>query len=347
MMESKRIHFIDFAKGFAIVTIVMFHLLQKLNLSPLIQSAIEFGGSGVHLFFMLSGFGLYLSKQRSAEEFYRRRFGKIYLPYFLVLTISLLVNFLVPIYDDGFQAYFAGIFLYQMFFGHFMEAFGGHFWFISSIIQLYLLFPLFAFLHRKLGDKKFLGLSIIVSTTYWSLLAYFGLLMDRSWTCSFFQFFWVFSLGMVLANRYKTKGIEFWSYNYKVYVLLAISGVSVATILLLKWGMIGKVFNDIPVFIGYTSIAILAYKISEKFSIKAVRILSKIGDYSYSIYLIHVLVISLLLYVLEAASIDRNFVIIILFVPFILLGSWIYAKLSVVFSRFIHKLFSFSNRRIL
>ncbi|HEB62824.1 MAG TPA: acyltransferase [Bacteroidetes bacterium] len=343
-MESKRIHFIDFAKGFAIFTIVLFHLLQKIHLSPLFQSAIEFGGSGVHLFFMLSGFGLFMSKRRSPLEFYQRRFAKIYLPYFLVLTISLLVNFLVPLYHDGFQAYLAGIFLYQMFFGHFMEAFGGHFWFISTIIQLYLLYPLFAYLHQKLGDKKFLLLSLFVSASYWVFLSYFDLLLDRSWTCSFLQFFWVFSLGMVLANQYKTSGFEFWSFNCKVYILLAIVGVSVATVLLIHWGMVGKVFNDIPVFVGYTSIAIIAYKFSIRFSSKSFQIFSKIGEYSYSIYLVHVLIISLLLYALEAASIDRNFIIIILFVPFIFLASWVYAKLSIVFTRFIEKLFSYSNR---
>ncbi len=343
MAITKRINFLDFAKGYAILTIVLFHLFQKLTLSPIFEKAIEFGGSGVHLFFMLSGFGLMMSKKTSLGTFYKRRFMKVYLPYFLVLTICLLVNFLIPIYpNDGFEAFFAGIFLYQMFYEGFMEAFGGHFWFISAIIQFYLLFPVLSHFHEKFGNKFFLIGSITISILYWILLYGMGYMDIRNWAGSFLQFLWVFSLGMVLAKMYKERGFEFWSYSYKYYLLIAVVGISVAAFSILKMGMVGKVFNDIPVFFGYTSLCIIAFKLIKKRAPQLIHMFEKVGDYSYSIYLTHALVITLALFYLESASIDRNFWIVLSIVPVILLASWIYEKISVFFTKSVQKLLLFT-----
>ena len=338
-MTNRRISFIDFAKGYAIITIVLFHLLQKLNLSPIMMSAIEFGGSGVHLFFMLSGFGLLIAKKRSPLEFYKRRFSKVYLPYFLVLTICLLTNFLIPIYpDDGIEAYLAGVFLYQMFFGEFMEAFGGHFWFISAIIQFYIMFPLLSYIHEKIGNKKLMIGATLVSAVYWSFLYYYGYAEFRNWAGSCFQFLWVFALGMVLADKYKKDGLKFWDVGNLPLVFISVFGVSLAAIFVVYMGYEGRVLNDIPAFFGYTSICILFYKLSNQLPSIIKSSIEVVGDYSYSIYLVHALVISLALYILEAAEIDRNFWIIMTFVPIILLASWIYEKISFVFTSYIQKL---------
>ncbi|MBK8194736.1 MAG: acyltransferase family protein [Lewinellaceae bacterium] len=61
MNSRGRITYIDFARGYAIFTIVCYHGLQRADLPGLWQKAIVFGGTGVHLFFLLSGFGLGLS----------------------------------------------------------------------------------------------------------------------------------------------------------------------------------------------------------------------------------------------------------------------------------------------
>ena len=53
---SMRYEYIQFAKGYAIFTIMLFHVLQRLVLPEILQKAIVFGGTGVHLFFLLSGF---------------------------------------------------------------------------------------------------------------------------------------------------------------------------------------------------------------------------------------------------------------------------------------------------
>lgn len=84
-MNQRRIEYIDFAKGFAILSIVIFHYCQP-YLSGAWAKAIMIGGTGVHLFFVLSGFGLGLSSQMSSIlGFYKKRFSKILIPYYFAI----------------------------------------------------------------------------------------------------------------------------------------------------------------------------------------------------------------------------------------------------------------------
>ena len=57
----QRLEVIDFLRGFSIFTIVLMHLLQSYPIPPFLMAASSFGGAGVHVFILCSGFGLYLS----------------------------------------------------------------------------------------------------------------------------------------------------------------------------------------------------------------------------------------------------------------------------------------------
>lgn len=95
-MNTKRFELVDFLKGFSIFTIVVMHLLQPIFSSGVMSKAIAFGGAGVHVFILCSGFGLYLSylhKPLPYGQFLRRRFIKIYIPYIIVITISAIIPF--------------------------------------------------------------------------------------------------------------------------------------------------------------------------------------------------------------------------------------------------------------
>jgi peptidoglycan/LPS O-acetylase OafA/YrhL len=62
---KNKIEVIDFIKGYSILTIVLFHYFQGIQLSSLFSKAINFGGTGTHTFLFCSGFGLYLSHLRN------------------------------------------------------------------------------------------------------------------------------------------------------------------------------------------------------------------------------------------------------------------------------------------
>ena len=202
----KKIEYIDFAKGYAIFTIVLYHALQRVALPGVLQKAIVFGGTGVHLFFLLSGFGLGLSKSPvSTTLFYKRRLTKVWLPYVLALTVSLLAASAFGLFPDGWQAWLAGVGLYQMFYEPWILSFGGHFWFISAIVQFYLAFPLLMPVKQKTGNNvRFVALALAVSVAWWLAVYFLGKGDLRTWNSFFLQFLWEFALGMALADAFQS-----------------------------------------------------------------------------------------------------------------------------------------------
>lgn len=82
---------IDFLRGYSIFTIVLMHLMQRYSLPSWAMKATSFGGSGVHVFILCSGFGLYLSylnKSLGYKDFLRKRFGRIYWPMAVVCLFT-------------------------------------------------------------------------------------------------------------------------------------------------------------------------------------------------------------------------------------------------------------------
>lgn len=77
----QRLDVVNFLRGYSIFTIVLMHLLQSYPLPGWAMKATSFGGAGVHVFILCSGFGLYLSylnKPLDYKAFLRKRFGRVY-----------------------------------------------------------------------------------------------------------------------------------------------------------------------------------------------------------------------------------------------------------------------------
>ena len=136
---GKRIMLVDYLKGFSIFTIALMHLMSYMPSipSPIITlSAI--GGTGVHVFFLCSGIGLYTSylhHKTGFAAFLKKRFFKIYAPYILVVIVSFMLPWMYT-GDDKCAALLSHIFLFKMFIPQFEESFGTHVWFVSTIFQL-------------------------------------------------------------------------------------------------------------------------------------------------------------------------------------------------------------------
>ena len=77
----QKLDIVNFLRGYSIFTIVLMYLIQSYSLPTWAMKAISFGGAGVHVFILCSGFGLYLSylnKPLIYKDFLRKRFGRIY-----------------------------------------------------------------------------------------------------------------------------------------------------------------------------------------------------------------------------------------------------------------------------
>lgn len=139
----QKLDVVNFLRGYSIFTIVLMHLMQSYPLLSWAMKATSFGGAGVHVFILCSGFGLYLSylnRPLGYRDFLRKRFGRIYWPMAVVCLATAVWMFfqgkevLIPLLGN--------LFLFKMFVPELESSMGGQMWFISTIIQFYIAWPL-------------------------------------------------------------------------------------------------------------------------------------------------------------------------------------------------------------
>ena len=246
---------ITFMKGYAIFTIVIFHLFQNTNVPWVVERALAFGGTGVHTFFLLSGFGLYLSHLRrplSVRAFIEKRFAKIYVPYLGVVLFSASLSLLIPIFESDGYALLGHIFLYKMLDDQIIGSYGYHLWFISTIIQFYAAFPALVWLKQRVSDHAFVLITLALSALWIGGVLALGKGETRAWYSFFLQYVWEFGLGILLAQRY-ANGDPWRVPGGRALGACALVGLSAYGLMTLHWGTVGKMTNDLPALVGYTA----------------------------------------------------------------------------------------------
>lgn len=296
----KNFYLIEFLKGYSIFTIIVYHYLGELSLSPFMGSLISFGGTGVHLFIFLSGFGLYLSQRNKPLgylAFLRRRFTKVYLPYILVVLISASISLNIPVFDNSLYAISGHIFLFKMFDQSIIGSYGYQLWFVSTILQFYFTFHLFIKALDAVGENKFLIIGLCISLAWAAAVAYLGYASVRVWNSFFLQYLWEFALGMIIAAKLKKNNFEIknlpsnWTFLLAGILLCVIYGA-----LALVPGGTGKLFNDIPALLGFGALACWLFRLKVSF-VNSFFLFT--GNISYTLFLIHILVLKTTLYVLD------------------------------------------------
>ena len=151
----KKLDVVNFLRGYSIFTIVIMHLVGMLGISGIWEKAAAFGGAGVHVFILCSGFGLYLSYLRKPLgyiAFLKKRFTRIYMP-MAVLCVATAV-WMACMGREWFMPLWGNLLLFKMFVPELESSMGGQMWFVSTIIQFYLAWPLIVKLFNILGGGK-------------------------------------------------------------------------------------------------------------------------------------------------------------------------------------------------
>ncbi len=293
----KKYAIVDFLRGYSIFTIALMHMVMG-YVTGVSFKAVLFGGAGVHVFILCSGFGLYLSylkKPLSYKDFLKRRFGKVWAPYAIVV----LLWGLWYLVSKGFfplRAVASHLLLYKMFSTELDISLCYPYWFISTIVQFYLVWPLIVKLYRfgKVIPALFISLS-------WStIVGLLGYEEMRPWGSFFFQYLWEFSLGMWIAERCMMldgKGeniMDIKKYRWWWLIIGAVGGMGISAFMAWNGGIL-KLYNDIPSLVGYLSVALLIYKVG----VKVVnRFFEWANSFSYELYLVHSLVFVVVSYLL-------------------------------------------------
>lgn len=288
-MANKQLALVNFAKGLAISAIVLFHLVYEyMEVPGILATASKFGGAGIHIFFICSGFGLTLSQLRRPltwKEFLPKRLRKVYVPYILVILVSAALPWMYN-GDDRFAAVLSHVFLFKMFSPTYIISFGGQFWFMSTIFQFYLVFPLLERGRCTLGIWKFLLGCCAVSLGWMIFTAALGIHTQRIWGSFCLQYLWEFALGMCLGALHHQGKLD----RHKISLPITGSVTALALILYglmaLKGGALA-VFNDVFGAAAMGGICLMLYQINV---LRPVFVW--VNSFSYELYLVHILVMA-------------------------------------------------------
>ena len=270
---------ISFIRMLAMIMIIVCHILQALN-----NSWAFWVNIGVQIFFFISGF-LYGKKPiKNTKEFYIGRFKKILLPYIIVLTISVFIEYLI-IGNNYSKLLIIGSYLgFGGFYGNLSIL--SHTWFISYILLCYALTPIYQRIFSTRNFKKNV-LSFIALIVFIQLLKEFHVIsISAAWLNNYIIGYFYSKCCTKKANKKKFE-ISLLIAFIIVFPLALIYqesiNISLPSILNAHKSMIvqyGHVLLGCLLFI-------LLYKLFTKYKIKDNVVLRFSDKYSYMIYLVH------------------------------------------------------------
>jgi peptidoglycan/LPS O-acetylase OafA/YrhL len=217
---------LDMLRGLAVSLVFGFHALgyayghQSLPWNGLYRSfdvpasftlflPFQFGGSGVAIFFAISGFCIhyFYNDLSSISRFYMRRFLRIVPPYWFLLVLVSAIPFIgIELFGQTLQVQFTShLFLIHNFFRSTLYGIVPAWWTIAVEFQLYLLYPLVLISVNRWGWNAALlaiGCVELLLRGYDSFLilkGYEGLATWLAWSPLYFWFSW--TLGAWAADR--------------------------------------------------------------------------------------------------------------------------------------------------
>lgn len=250
---------------------------------------------GVDIFFVVSGYLMaVLYKNQSTLEFFTRRAKRLLPAYYVVIVATLIANFMFNTPNETKQvvdqSLYSSLFLSNFGFWYQNSYFSKdefnpllHLWSLAVEVQFYLIVPLLAWLFSK--SKLYLPLVILAS-----LSTCFIALTVSPKTSFFITPFrvWEFLFGYAVASYYSNNSLlTSWRWLG--------AGALIFIFTIPAFHIDGKSLSFLHGHPGLFSLlvvaataVILAFGLpkSIEYSLPA-KVLSKIGDYSYSIYLVH------------------------------------------------------------
>lgn len=295
---------IDILRAVAIILVVICHVSQsQKELGKYVMLAFDFGKIGVQLFFVLSAYTLCLSMKSRNDthpigDFYIRRYFRIAPLYYIGIIIYLVYNrylFYNQItIGDTYQSYTTFNILCNILFIHGLVpsanntiVAGG--WSIGTEMLFYLFFPLFFMIYDKISNKKITLLFPLIALIIGNLFFYFShFMLNKDITSPFYYYHILtqlpaFLIGMCYffledeiskrcPNRIQTAIL--------ILVLLLVSFIFIDT-RIMKFNRSAGVFSVAMAFC-------LLFTLIKKERLN-MPLLQKIGQVSFSVYIVHFL----------------------------------------------------------
>jgi len=250
-----------------------------------------FLGSGVILFFLLSGFCISLpyvgnnARKLNLEEYAIRRFFRIYPPYLIAIIVTLIIEFiLLKAYSlpvAPYTSYLANVFMVQNYTTGPLTS-NGALWTLPVELELYIAFPVVYYLLKNWGNN-----ALIIITGIVSLIALSLFISGHFWLGSDFAMYWVvWCAGVLLAKAYANGTL---SKPSNWLLVTAVIAIGIAVVL----QVLGVPSPYLELLFGYFYLMLLWFGITTEYRwnkhIPAgiVKVMNVLGTCSFSLYLIH------------------------------------------------------------
>jgi peptidoglycan/LPS O-acetylase OafA/YrhL len=328
----------DMLRGLAIGCVVIHHWFMFnpcRSSSQIVCDSLEFigtvTGTAVHLFFILSGYGLTVSCLRTGDYSWKgwikRRIGKILIPYWIVVPASFFLAVIlqwVPNQERNSSLTWLSFISYITFTRNFYRpgwTFNISLWFMPVIVGLYGLFPLLIVIRKKFGILALLAVSLVVM--YGSITSYLVLGYEVSHQNALPVFFLAdFTLGILLAHVLLSRANFLQNLlNWKAFVLGICCYYS--SYLMTRYWQHGSDYNDLLTVIGLFLMVMKPASFLKRFSVRPfVAGLQSLSKYSYLMYLIH---LPLMLYIFKpllfhvGGQPENSLTIVLLLIPYFIL----------------------------
>lgn len=322
--EIKKYQYIDFLRAIAILGVLAFHSYQNIsNLSTITTVIFSYGELGVQLFFIVSAITLCLSasqrKENSSFNFYIRRFFRIAPLYYFGILLYFFWRIAYTSYLQGElsipQDYTLPRVIENIFFVHGFDPSNFNYvvpggWSIATEVAFYVIFPLVFLLLKKFSLRSFIIFTIAIAVIslciqYISIEIIQPILVEKEiqeyvMTNNEFGFMYssiinqisVFMIG-IIAFKFLHKKIA------TFHLLIAIALIFMSCLIQYNHSYDTGYDGFFYTIMSAIAFAIFAIKLSNiSFSDNVFcKILIETGQNSYSIYILHFLILDILRFI--------------------------------------------------
>lgn len=290
---GQTLNLVQLLRGVASLLVVLLHTTGAVRdnfHTEFLGGFFDFGGSGVDIFFVLSGFIITYTSRKSLSSsgnflsFLKRRFVRIYPVYWIIISALLVVQVVMPSFYRTHYEFTAPNLLstYLLFPGHVMV--NGVSWTLSYELFFYFLFSI-AFLVR---DKKALLIASIVFLCSIIVLTAAGIVTESSnpWLKLVFypmntEFFMGIAAALIIPKMSSKLSVPFIIAGSICFLAAGIASNNGYYIVANAFNRV--IFFGIPSFFIITGI--VSFELSRKVNLHSVLV--SLGEASYTLYLVH------------------------------------------------------------
>jgi exopolysaccharide production protein ExoZ len=291
--NQKNFQLIQVLRGVACILVALMHItvtFSEIYQLPFFWDIFKFGGSGVDIFFVLSGFVItysnrqYLTKATNIGNFLKKRAIRIFPIYWIIISFLLLLQLLLPsFYRTHFQINPANLVsTYLLFPNH--EMINGVSWSLSNELFFYILFGLAI----VIPQKKY---SFLLLLLYFIVLLLLPLMSIAATRGNDFAGLFIFPMNIeFLLGIAVVLLVDKFPQKWTTAVLLTGTGFFILSAVFSNNGLffLNNGYNRVLMFGFPAFLIILALvKYESTVTINVNKLFMQLGDASYSIYLFH------------------------------------------------------------